>query len=415
MSSPHSQGPQQAQLDKTDYLTQLPAELFITICELVRDSWKGPYLGRVSKAFLPVARRFTFRKVTVRSYTALAQLCDVLITSPGAALHVNELEILLFDTAVDNGALKTATFNKAMSQLKGASKLTLHYSSRLVKSVLAPVSGMLESLHRLSIVDRFEGWSNPLDPTNFRHLGPYRLLSRLDVDVKRSVESLGRYRPAKNLPRLSLGWALWLTGPLSSNNAVSDLPSCFVYIGNVGLNDTAPATKATVPALLGKVHSPYWIQDLSLQQAADDPSPRAEAISSFRRLQSLELWRGTWSSAMLPVLHNLDSLEELYFQEVPISIDDVRAMLDGPQKISKLKRVYLNVTTYDYWNVYDLRWTPGFSLDGLVDLLPVAERVGVRLEGNAADTARAEVKVREQRERNAAAAAGRAAASRGGR
>ncbi|GAA5894712.1 hypothetical protein JCM8208_006050 [Rhodotorula glutinis] len=322
----------------TDYLTQLPAELFITICELVRDSRKGPYLGRISKAFLPVARRFVFRQVTVRSYGRLAKLCDILIASPGAALYMIELEVLLYDTTVDSGELKTATFNAAMRQLKRVSSFTMHYSSRLVKSIFSPTSSMLPLLQTLKIVDRFDGWSNPFDPINFRHLERYPHLSQVDLEVSRSVESLGRYRPTKHLPKLNFGWSLWLAGPLSGNNAVADLLSCVNTIRNLGLYDKTPSSTATLPVLLGAVRYPIFIQYLSLEQVADEPEPLVEAISGCPRLRILELRAGAWSSAMLPILHNLEHLEELYFQSSGLATDDLRSILEGPLKVIKLKR-----------------------------------------------------------------------------
>jgi len=397
----------------TDYLTQLPAELFITICELVRDSDKRPYLGRISKAFLPVARRFTFRKVTVLTYAQLAELCDVLIASPGAALHVDELRIILHNTFHNTHLVTPAMFASAMGRLECLSKLTLNGSSRLVKSILAPASATLPRLHSLSVVDRFDDWSNPFSPSNFRHLEQYTSLSRVELTVNRRVESLGHYRQAVSLPKLDFGWYLWLVGPLSGDDAVRDLLSCFDRITNLGLHDDTPSNEATLPALLGMLKSPASVQVLSLKQATDDARPLIEGIPKLLNLKTIDFHRGTWSSAMLPVLHDLERLQHLYFPSQGLALDELRNILDGPLKIKNLKTVYLDGVARDNGSAMDEGWTPEFSLDGLVDLLPVAERVGVRLEGYAANRARAEVEKREQRARKAAAAAG-AAANRGG-
>ncbi|BGP51540.1 hypothetical protein JCM10450v2_007486 [Rhodotorula kratochvilovae] len=77
----------------TDYLALLPTELLIVICDLVHETHPRQYLGRVSKAFLPLERDRTFRHLRITSYKSLARLVEAINTSPGAGVHVATLHV----------------------------------------------------------------------------------------------------------------------------------------------------------------------------------------------------------------------------------------------------------------------------------------------------------------------------------
>ncbi|BGP51531.1 hypothetical protein JCM10450v2_007477 [Rhodotorula kratochvilovae] len=77
----------------TDYLALLPTELVIVICDLVHETHPMQYLGRVSKAFLPLERERTFRNLRITSYKSLARLVEAIHTSPGAGVYVATLHL----------------------------------------------------------------------------------------------------------------------------------------------------------------------------------------------------------------------------------------------------------------------------------------------------------------------------------
>ncbi|PRQ70510.1 hypothetical protein AAT19DRAFT_11259 [Rhodotorula toruloides] len=74
-----------------DYLTNLPTELFSTVCELVHRSQRGPYLGMISRRFLPFARRLVFDTVDCRSIARIRCLHRALETCPELRSAVRKL------------------------------------------------------------------------------------------------------------------------------------------------------------------------------------------------------------------------------------------------------------------------------------------------------------------------------------
>ncbi|GAA5856659.1 hypothetical protein JCM9279_004862 [Rhodotorula babjevae] len=395
------------QLTITDHLTQLPAELFITICELVVEAKQGPYLAFVSRAFVPVARKLAFRKVEVKQYDHLQALCEVIAESQPLAECIEELELDMRESRPDAGVPRTTTLSSTFRRLINLDKLDVKSSSRLAKLVVSPEARWLPRLSYLDVTDPFTGWSNPFEPRNLRHLNNYPILDSFSLDVNRPLDSLGRYHPARESQPF-FGDYEWLSlkGPLGGNPAVSDLLSCFSPI-QVCLHDFSPSDVATLPALLDKVVDSEYVFVLSIRQVAPDPQPLVEALGRFPRLGVLELLRGTWTSAMLPMLRTLEHLEQLIFlNRTNVTIDDLRRMMSGPTKLEHLKTIVLQVLWWDD-DVDDLEgWTPTFSLDGLIGLLPLADEAGVKLEGNAVSMAR------EVRDHAAGCATCRAAAVR---
>ncbi|BGP43781.1 Mitochondrial translocator assembly and maintenance protein 41 [Rhodotorula kratochvilovae] len=381
----------------TDYLTQLPAELFLTICELAYDPLrrKRPYLGLVSKAFLAVARRLVFRKVRVTTYGHLSKLCLVVYESTGVAEYIEDVELdMAYDK--DKGFPKSSTLSPFFRRLTRLENLKIKHSSRLAKFALAPKSSLsLPRLEELSIEDPLDGWANPFDPRNYRDLASYTAFDALELTIPRRADSIGRYRRAKQLPDLGcIGW-LALRGHLHDNPAVADLISSYDIILGLVLRDDAEASHGILPTLLQAIRDPSSVYALSLDQAANDPAPLTQELARFPELEVIEFRHGTYTPAMLPLLQGLQNLEELYFcQGTRISISDLCSLVSGPSRAQKLKSIRLNLLSYsdDYerW----VGWSDDFTISGVVKLLELAHEADVKLYGVAVEIARDSVEHR---------------------
>ncbi|KAL7337762.1 hypothetical protein BJY59DRAFT_450552 [Rhodotorula toruloides] len=143
----------------TDYLTKLPTELFLDICQRVQDAKQGPYLGAVSKAFLRLAREATFGDTTVRTYDRLQKLCDMAKCASDVVLSIRTLRLELED-AKDLDLPKSKELTALFQSLVNTTALDVRGSSRIAKMVLAPRKGRRSSpslpcLQALSIDGRF--------------------------------------------------------------------------------------------------------------------------------------------------------------------------------------------------------------------------------------------------------------------
>ncbi|GAA5927289.1 hypothetical protein JCM3775_002504 [Rhodotorula graminis] len=378
----------------TDRLTQLPAELFITICELVHASKEGPYLAFISRAFVPVARKLAFREVTVNQYDHLQALCEVIGASEPVAGFIEVLNLDLRGSRPDRGVPRTAILTSTFRRLTNLYKLGVTSSSRLAKFAVSPAPKALPSLTVLEITDPLDGWANPFAPRNLRHLNNYPILDRLNLEVDRDSDSLGRYRPdPEHQPWFGDFEWLGLSGPLSRNPAVPDLLTCFGIVEELSLHDESDSDAATLPALFEEILLRDWVFVLSIRQMALDPAPLVPALRPFKQLEAIEFRRGTWSSAMLPVLQALKSLEHLFFfPNSGVSTDDLRRMISGTTKLERLKYICLNVLWWDDDEDALVGWGRGFNLSGVIGLLAVADAAGVELEGVAVDIAREHLK-----------------------
>ncbi|GAA5894842.1 hypothetical protein JCM8208_006084 [Rhodotorula glutinis] len=377
----------------TDRLTQLPAELFITICELVHESKEGPYLALISRAFVPVARRLAFRMVEVKQYDHLQALCEVIVGSRPVAECIEELDLDMTASRPDVGAPRTALLTSTFRRLTRVRSMRVTTSSRLAKLAVSPTPMSLPSLTTIHIADPFHGWANPFDPVNLRLLHEYSNLSALFLRIDRSVDSLGRYRSASG-PTPQLGHVDWLhlQGPLSGNAAVPVLLASFGHIRGIRLCDTVPSGEAALPFLLRNVPAPDAVDVLALAQWIGYPRSLVDVLPSYSSLKFLELGLRAWSSAMLPVLHKFHHLEEVVFLlGADISTADLCDMIRGPNKLDKLERMSIDVLWTRHWpGSADevLGWSSSFTLEGVVDLLSVVDEAGIVLEGLAVDLAR---------------------------
>ncbi|BGP17156.1 hypothetical protein JCM10213_006049 [Rhodosporidiobolus nylandii] len=395
----------------TDYLTSLPAELLHDITEQVHESYMGPYLGRVAKAFLPHSRTLAFRKLKLYGSAGVLKFAALLKASPGVATYVETLESRFAQQYwQDEGKPSTKAVLALLSRLTSLKELSIPHSTRLVKAVLTDMSTtrLFPSLWRLELQDPFTGWANPFDPAHFRALSRHKELWHLTLNVERTMDSLGRYRPAKSseILRSEWQWSLIIRGPLTKNPAAEDLLDIFPEIRSLIIHDTGPSAREHLPSFLACLPVPEVLRTLSFSCALDESTypSLAASIQTFTRLSALEFCQNSFSPSLLPALLALPQLDELFFQQgTSVSSQDLVGLISGPDQLGKLKKVVINQIRFpDSWlGVQDEEplWTKNFSREGMDEVLDAAQARHVKVVGAAADW------VREERDREAAIAA----------
>ncbi|BGP74053.1 hypothetical protein NBRC10513v2_007475 [Rhodotorula toruloides] len=408
--SPHDHS-----LPMTDYLTKLPTELFLDICQRVQDAKQGPYLGAISKAFLPFAREATFGKTTITTYERLQELCSLALDSSGIVDHVRYLDLTYKDVK-DVGLPTKKDLGKLFGRVPRTTTLSIVGSTRIAKMVLSPpaLGAFFPSLNSLAIEDPFDEWSNPFAPTHFAALRNYPLLHYLGLDVSRRRESLGRHRGGDLPPWRPCRWWLCLRGPLLDNPAAHDLIRWMDRLEGLSLFDvswTRPIE--SLKDLLDSVSQPIGVQQLSLarigavvangrlQYLEDDVS---SVLPSFTGLTArLEFFTGAFHRDCLPVICGMQHLQKLIFHPSTCdSTHDLKGLVSGLAKSSNLRKIVLNqvvdaslLPLWDVWREKGISryhgWTDDFTLEGLADLLEIADEKGVKFEGLAVDLVREEL------------------------
>ncbi|BGP43789.1 hypothetical protein JCM10449v2_007846 [Rhodotorula kratochvilovae] len=380
----------------TDYLTQLPAELFHKICEFAYRS-RGPYLALVSKAFVPFARGRLFGgNVCVQSSRRFAKLIDVLASSPGAAATVKKLSVTT--TTTDTGQPETKTFVKALSNMTRLRTLDIQAASRLCEAALSPPPQgcHLPSLAELVIKSPLHGWSNPFSPANYHSIGNYPTLEGLKLHVERKVSTLGRYSrpsPAMEFPP-RLRW-LHLAGFLAGNPAVKDLIDSLAPGATLALQVHDGGARGALAALLDSLARPTSLSALSLEQDCAFAEDLSTVLPRFTRLKGLELSRGIAFTPFLPVLVHLPNLTTLWFcSGAIVAGEDLLALFRGPYKLEHLRRLTIDVALWTRWSeeTFDR-----FERD-MVTLVEICETGTVKLDGTAVRDARCTLKARRERE-----------------
>ncbi|BGP52032.1 hypothetical protein JCM10450v2_008003 [Rhodotorula kratochvilovae] len=385
----------------TDLLTQLPAELFLAICELVHDADEGPYLARVSKAFVPFARQCAFGgDLCVTSAARVTTLVDVLSSCPGAAATVTKLEVAV--SMIDVGQPDTKTFLKALSHMSHLKKLDIQCASRLCKAVLSPnKKNTLPQLRELKVHSSLEGWSNPLSPAFYRNIGPYENLRALALHVTRAAESLGRYTAADPPIRLPfrLRW-LHLVGEFFDNPAACDLVNslCSPCTSVLLKERSSPYHRICgMASFLNSLSSPRDILTLGLDQSPFITEDISGVLGRFSRVQFIEFSCGIAYTPLLPVLAELPDLTTLSFRPAAaITGTGLLALVDGPYKLKHLRRLGIDVEPGILW--YSDETELGRFYDDLVKLVEICEDTPIEVEGHTVDDARRLLRRRRQRE-----------------
>ncbi|BGP20552.1 hypothetical protein JCM10213v2_008713 [Rhodosporidiobolus nylandii] len=383
-------------------LLDLPAELFLLICQDVKSSRKGPYLGAVSKAFLPFAREQAFSRVFVYRPALLERFCDVVHLSPGVAPYVKELTIFLYLAGEPD--VKTKTVLALFRQLIAVTSFTLSGSTNLAKAVLSPAvnARLLPALKKLKVTDSLDGWSQPFDPAHYAGLASYKNLNSLELTVNRTYESLGRYKPSSARLKTqskwwSPSWWIDLSGPLALNPALPDFLAFFPSIDGLCLAEAAGGSESRsfAPALAA-LHSPRTLTVLSLGQTAE--RSQELSLSRFSSLKVFELRNKVLSPVVLSSLSTPSSrLEHLILgPSTGVSDEQLKSLVSGPSAISSLKRVSLNELRDDGWEYRG--WSSAFTRKGVEELLELSEKAEVVLDGVAVELAREAREMRRKQE-----------------
>lgn len=128
-------------------------------------------------------------------------------------------------------------------------------------------------------------------------------------------------------------------------------------------------------------------------------------LAAFIGLSSLDFRPSAFHRDCLPGFRALPLLNTLTFYPLTggsVSVDDVKALISGLEKLPSLRKIELqqvvNASTHLLWKEWQQRggeryvaWSEDFTLSGVADLLEFADKEGVGLEGLAVDLARAEL------------------------
>ena len=395
---------------KVNQLFRLPIELLIIIAELVNEAGQGPYLARVSRALVPVARHLAFHKVTVTQPEHLRRLCDIVGGSSPIAESVVELELDFVSAPDEENLPPTPTFIAFLGALVHLEHLSISNSSELAAFVLSStnLASCQPKLRSLAVALPSGG-----PPSSFQLFRARRLddTRSMDDSIITSISS-PRHRDASicaapleppPVQRVSL------TGPLHLHPGVASFFNTLVNAHDIGLHATTCSYPSALPYLLRALPSPTLVTSLSLSQpAVKDPTSLAGALARFSALETLELGRGTWCAETRAALEGLERLVELRLPRgADVQVDELRELVCAR---SRLEHIELDVVTLpgeaeDASESSAARSAPSCTLDDLLDLVPLAAAHGVELGGPSIMLARAEQAMRTEREAERARAA----------
>ncbi|GAA6017485.1 hypothetical protein JCM10207_008243 [Rhodosporidiobolus poonsookiae] len=371
----------------TDYLTALPTELLVYICELVDERTNKQYLGRVSKVFLPFSRNRVFGKLSIVGWRQLEGLAGLLQSSPDAGAYVKELTLSLW--AEDTGAFKTKK------------------PSTPSFPALAPPapSRLLPRMKTLKLTTLFDGWPNPFDPAHYTNLSRYSSLNSFHLICNRQPTSLGRYRPSTTplrLPGLK-SWWLELSGYLASNPALPDFIAFFDCVDGLVITETSNAPNLSHLPLLEAIPFPPAFECLALELRHGHAIELSHTLTQFPRLRFIDFRRGSFHASLLPTLRSLPCLTTLSFNcGTHLSSTELKGMIDGADALPHLNKLFLEeYTLFADENKAD----PGFDAVGTtIEVIELAKQRGIRVSGLQVDWAQDVQLEREQRRRTADAA-----------
>ncbi|BGP52004.1 hypothetical protein JCM10450v2_007975 [Rhodotorula kratochvilovae] len=384
----------------TDYLTKLPAELFLTICELAYKQ-RGQYLGLVSKAFVPFARQRAFGG-HMRVYTTarFTKLVDVLASNPGAASTVTYLDIEVPMTS-DTDQPGTKTFLKALSYMTRLEKLDIQAVSRLCRAVLSPSKkGLLPRLYYLCVRSSLDGWSNPFSPALYRNIDRYTNLGVLSLHVERRSDTLGRYTTPNPPVRLPFHLKeLHLIGCFFDNPAARDLINSLSCSAAVFLSEETDSQTGGMASFLGSLSSPLKISKLCLEQHPGAKEDISAVLGRFSDVETLTFSHGITVAPLLPVLAELPKLTSLYLGvDASDTSLDLRDLVEGPHKLRQLQRLTIHVE--DEWWLEDSEISARCEND-MVKLVEVCEGTPVIEEARGVLKRRRDREEREKQEEEA--------------
>ncbi|GAA5894672.1 hypothetical protein JCM8208_006042 [Rhodotorula glutinis] len=380
-----------AEAAKVNHLFRLPVELLVIIIKLVDDAGEGPYLARVSRALVPVARRLAFRKVMVTSHERLHRLVNVVRASPAVAESVVELHIDF--AAWDKQDLPpTPTLLAFLRALVHLEHLSITESPSLIDLILSTpdLASVLPNLRSLDLALRTAGSSSFTVDRGARLLESDDIaLDGLGVTAPTSARHIVAHSAPTVPPPLQ---HVSLKLPLHPDSRVASLLGTLEHVRDVGLHDMALPSPSPLHSILRLLPNPTLVTSLSLSQLAAEANPRplADALKHFTALETLELKRGMSYVATSAALEPLERLVELRLARgLKPEPEDLRAIVRRP---GTLERIVLDAIPLE--SHLEAVREPGraypWAVDDLLDLVPLAAAHGVALCGAAIERAQHE-------------------------
>jgi len=404
----------------SDRLTTLPFELFEMIVLLAQSHPRTKPLY-VSKAFLPFARRQLFGSTKIRSYGRLAELFDLIADNKAVIPFVKTLDINL-KGETDTGVPKDRVLTTGFTQLCETEVLSIEQSSRIAKLVLSPLhERSLISMVTLDIKDPLEGFQNPLDPSHYRWLERYRNLYAFELVITRDINEAGRRRRSSSSKstestNCEIGY-LGLEAPCINNSSLHDFISFFPNVVKFDIYERTkdPETSRLLPILerLPDPESMTFLRLLSLC-TRDYSEDLSSILPRFKNVSNLSFGPGTLNPKSFDLINytTFPRLELLCFgYRTDVSTEQLKSLISGEKKLVGLRRLDLALIMKDpdiagdrdYERDYDmggwlapLGFTAKFTSKGMEEIVELADREGMHLEGYAVDLARRETKSRKK-------------------
>jgi len=402
----------------SDHLTSLPFELFEMIVHLVQTQPRTKPLY-VSEAFLPFVRRLMFKETTIESYSKLSTFLELVNSNKAIVLYIITLEIKLEDEK-DEGVPKNKALTTGFSQLASTRYLTLEGSSRIAKLLLAPLNARsLPSMSYLRIQDPLNGFQNPLDPSNFRWLERYSDLGSFCLAITRDINEVGRSRrksSANAETPSNINWQigfLVLEGRFVRNPSLLDFISSFPSVYRYSFFEKTVDGSASLIPLLDHLPTFLQVDYLAITTMSANLEDFSPVFRKFANLETLDIGLGTSRQVLDTINHtNFPKLTTLVLRRgVQFSIEQIKSLISGAEKLSKLKEIELRIVVRDPAILedkdYQYSWErdevdgpygliDGITAKGLEEIVHLADKEGLTLTGYAAEFARREIGSRKE-------------------
>ncbi|GAA6046837.1 hypothetical protein JCM3770_005668 [Rhodotorula araucariae] len=373
-----------------DHLARLPVELFLDICEEVHVCCPRQYLGRVSKAFLPVAREHVFTNLRVVSYKSLARLVQAINASPGAGAYVKTLHITDASHRPRDGPLARnfATFLSHLPHLEEVKIDSVLFAQRLHRAIRH-----LPALRQVWVDHPFDG-PDTATLVKLVKMATAGSIDSVTVKLKSFGVRVFTWRPPFRL-------YLTLEGDLAGSADLPNLLASTPPLHSLRLEISVPCPSGSLSTLLQSVAHPSALSSLTLRQHGSLSDDLSAVLPRFASLGMLELGAGISTATLLPALSVLPLLFELSFtHHAPLTDTHLLALINAmaSAKLHKFRlALYIVLPVKLFWCDEDedadaevKGWTEEFTLAGMVDVVAAADKAGVNIHGRAVARARQE-------------------------
>ncbi|GAA5823741.1 hypothetical protein JCM5353_008577 [Sporobolomyces roseus] len=321
------------------------------------------------------------------SQTKPLYLFDLIADNKAVIPFVKTLEINL-KGETDIGVPKDRVLTTGFTQLSATEVLSIEQSSRIAKLVLSPLhERSLISMVTLDIKDPLEGFQNPLDPSHYRWLERYRNLYAFEL------------------------------APCINNSSLHDFISFFPNVVKFDIYERTkdPEISRLLPILerLPDPESMTFLRLLSLC-TRDYSEDLSSILPKFKNVSNLSFGPGTLNTKWFDLINytTFPRLELLCFgYRTDVSTEQLKSLISGEKKLVSLRRLDLALIMKDpdiagdrdYERDYDmggwlapLGFTAKFTSKGMEEIVELADREGMHLEGYAVELARRETESRKK-------------------